>query len=272
MFSIEYDGAGGYNFRHINTDAKITNASGVAETNLFPDQNPAKISNFSAGMMVSLSNTTRSTGTFYDMPGTNLYTCAIQKVLNQTERKQAYNNLKTYLAARDASGPQLPALADQMSKYLRTAWAITEGESAPEGGGVIPDPNPDPTQRGLFQIDTSFTRERIPADTRAIYDAAMAVLARYDSDLYKNVLSGSPDSPGGKKIDIYSARNLRNNLHANALMLDATGYPLMLTRIINAWTVVWNKAETSWSPGYLATPAPGVQGHQAPQPLPNIRP
>ena len=111
VFSIEYDGAGGYNFRHINTDAKITDASGVAETNLFPAQDPAKISNFSAGMMVSLSNTTRSTGTFYDMPGTYLYTGAIQKVLNQTERKQAYNNLKTYLAARDASGPQLPALA-----------------------------------------------------------------------------------------------------------------------------------------------------------------
>ena len=139
-----------------------------------------------------------------------------------------------------------------MSKYLRTAWAITQGELAPEGGGVIPDPN----QRGLFQIDTSFTRERIPADTRAIYDAAMAVLARYDSDLYKNVLSGSPDSPGGNKIDIYSARNLRNNLHANALMLDATGDPLMLTRIIDAWTVVWGKAETSWSPGYLATRSP----------------
>ena len=29
-----------------------------------------------------------------------------------------------------------------MSKYLRTAWAITQGELASEGGGVIPDPTP----------------------------------------------------------------------------------------------------------------------------------
>lgn len=110
-----------------------------------------------------------------------------------------------------------------------------------------------PSTRGPVQVDATFSRSKLPTDAQTLYDGSRAWITALSDTVKAEVLSGSPNSPGGNKVDLYELRKVRQHLHAAALMLDATGDPAALANIIEIWTLLIAKAETTWNPGYNST-------------------